>query len=120
MMVTCPKCKDRFDDARCWTICPHNSLDVAHDEPYCRRHDFYNCSLCPVELPKRMKRSDWNNQFFRQCKPIEPHSTRSPGFLMVYQQFKGVVEYKGRKYMVTAWCPPKGENYVTAELYVGD
>ena len=50
MIVTCEKCGNRFDDETRWTICPHNSLNVAHDTPYCRRHDLYNCPLCLLEV----------------------------------------------------------------------
>jgi hypothetical protein len=49
MMVTCSKCDRRFDDEYRWTICPHNSLAVAHDASYCRRHDLYNCHLPHAE-----------------------------------------------------------------------
>ena len=46
MIVTCPTCATRYDDESRWTVCPHNSLNVAHDTPYCRRHDLYNCQVC--------------------------------------------------------------------------
>ena len=46
MIVKCLECKKQFDDAVCWTICPHNSLDVSPTAPYCRRHDLYNCPFC--------------------------------------------------------------------------
>ena len=46
MIVTCPDCGKRYDDESRWTICPHNSLNVAYDTPYCRLHDLYNCGLC--------------------------------------------------------------------------
>ena len=49
MMVECPnpECPVRFyDDEFRWTICPHNSLWVGAETPYCRRHDLYNCHLC--------------------------------------------------------------------------
>ena len=47
MMVLCPKCGLRYDDESRWTICPHNSLNVAHDRAYCRRHDLYEpCAAC--------------------------------------------------------------------------
>ena len=26
VIVTCPDCREVFDDARCWTVCPHNKL----------------------------------------------------------------------------------------------
>lgn len=42
----CEQCGLRYDDATRWTVCPHNSLNVAHDTPYCRRHDLYNCGVC--------------------------------------------------------------------------
>jgi hypothetical protein len=45
MLVSCPDCKNRYDDEFRWTICPHNSLWVKHDAPYCRYHDLYNCTL---------------------------------------------------------------------------
>lgn len=48
MFVLCDKCGKRYDDEYRWTICPHNSLNVAHDTPYCRRHDLYNCTLCDL------------------------------------------------------------------------
>ena len=55
MMVLCPKCGLRYDDESRWTICPHNSLNVAHDRAYCRRHDLYEpCAACAVELPVRV------------------------------------------------------------------
>jgi hypothetical protein len=46
MIVSCPQCRKRYDDAQCWTICPHSPLHVAADAPYCRRHDLFNCYLC--------------------------------------------------------------------------
>ncbi len=50
MIVTCETCGLRYDDESRWTICPHNSLSVAHNTPYCRRHDLYNCPLCKPAL----------------------------------------------------------------------
>lgn len=49
MIVTCEECGKRYDDESRWTICPHNSLNVAHDTPYCRRHDLYNCHVCAID-----------------------------------------------------------------------
>jgi len=46
MIVVCDKCQTWYDDERRWTICPHNSLNVSHDTPYCRKHDLYNCGVC--------------------------------------------------------------------------
>ena len=55
MIVRCPDCDLRYDDESRWTICPHNSLNVAHDRAYCRRHDLYEpCAACAVELPVRV------------------------------------------------------------------
>lgn len=31
MYVTCDKCGKHYDDAQCWTICPHYSLDKLDD-----------------------------------------------------------------------------------------
>lgn len=45
MYVRCTDCQKIYDDEYRWTICPHNSLRVAHDAPYCRYHDLYNCTL---------------------------------------------------------------------------
>ena len=51
MIVRCDSCGRRYDDASRWTICPHNSLNVAHDAVLCRRHDLYNCYLCEPGVP---------------------------------------------------------------------
>jgi hypothetical protein len=53
MVVTCSNCQKRFDDEYRWTICPHNSLTVAYDAPYCRYHDLYNCKLDHSTADKR-------------------------------------------------------------------
>lgn len=39
MIVVCDHCDRRYDDARSWTICPHNPLDVRPDDLVCRRCD---------------------------------------------------------------------------------
>jgi hypothetical protein len=44
--IKCPDCEKFFDDENRWTLCPHNSLDVAADAKYCSRHDLYNCPFC--------------------------------------------------------------------------
>jgi hypothetical protein len=46
MTVFCEACGKRYDDESRWTICPHNSLNVANNTPYCRRHDLYDCDIC--------------------------------------------------------------------------
>jgi len=51
MIVTCPKCKRNYDDTPNWTICPHNPLDIHPDAKYCRKHDLFNCYLCPTNDP---------------------------------------------------------------------
>jgi hypothetical protein len=54
LIVRCEQCGERYDDEFRWTVCPHNSIEVAHDTPYCRRHDLYNCGLCnpdPIPAP---------------------------------------------------------------------
>lgn len=42
MIVRCENCKRLYDDAECWTICPHGPLWAAHDA-YCLEHDLVNC-----------------------------------------------------------------------------
>jgi hypothetical protein len=59
MYVRCAECQKVYDDESRWTICPHNSLRVAHDAPYCRYHDLYNCNL---EHPTTTRTSDQNQQ----------------------------------------------------------
>ena len=53
MIVTCEKCQLFYDDASCWTICPHNPLDRRHDDVLCREHDLFNCPLhgAPEKMP---------------------------------------------------------------------
>lgn len=49
MFVTCGTqyegyphaCGKVYDDTKCWTICPHNPLDVPPDAVYCRRCDLF-------------------------------------------------------------------------------
>lgn len=41
MIVGCPKCGLRYDDARSWTICPHNPLTMAATATLCRRCDLF-------------------------------------------------------------------------------
>lgn len=53
MWVLCDKgCGLRYDDARSWTICPHNPLDgppesrdANPEAGYCREHDLFGCPL---------------------------------------------------------------------------
>lgn len=49
MRVQCEDCKKWYNDEYCWTICPHNSLEVGPTAILCRRHDLYNCYLCHKE-----------------------------------------------------------------------
>ena len=48
MVVFCQECETHYDDARCWTICPHNPLDRGADQRACRRHDLFGCN-CPAD-----------------------------------------------------------------------
>lgn len=36
MYVTCDKCGKHYDDAQCWTICPHYSLDKYAHGDWCQ------------------------------------------------------------------------------------
>lgn len=51
MLVTCPKCNFFYDDAKRWTVCPHNLLEAGPDSPrgtnqgYCADHDLYACKF---------------------------------------------------------------------------
>lgn len=47
MTTRCDICGSVYDDAACWTICPHGPLRAAPDA-YCRRHDLVNCHVCQV------------------------------------------------------------------------
>jgi len=44
MWVRCEKCGRGYDDAECWTICPHGPLWAAADA-YCREHDLVDCPM---------------------------------------------------------------------------
>jgi len=45
MNVRCEKCGRVYDDAIRWTICPHNPLERPWNDPYCREHDLFHCTL---------------------------------------------------------------------------
>ncbi len=45
MIVRCETCKRNYDDAECWTICPHGPL-WANPGAYCREHDLVDCFIC--------------------------------------------------------------------------
>lgn len=51
MRVQCPDCQKSYDDARCWTICPHMPLEgpvkPRSEDPhgYCREHDLFACPM---------------------------------------------------------------------------
>lgn len=45
MIVQCPTCRSRYDDADRWTICPHGPL-WAPSGAYCMLHDLVNCTIC--------------------------------------------------------------------------
>jgi hypothetical protein len=47
VIVSCPNCQKRYDDASCWTICPHNRLDVDPRKVLCREHDLFDCPFHP-------------------------------------------------------------------------
>lgn len=38
MIVECEKCHRFYDDAKCWTICPHGPLEFPNDH-YCPNCD---------------------------------------------------------------------------------
>lgn len=44
MIVTCEECSYVYDDAVCWTICPHGPLGGGNR--YCREHDLDPCPFC--------------------------------------------------------------------------
>lgn len=48
MITRCEKCGRVYDDASCWTICPHGPL-WASPTAYCRIHDLVNCPHCKAE-----------------------------------------------------------------------
>jgi len=51
VIVECALCDRVYDDARCWTICPHMPLETsskpfdptANPHGYCREHDLIGC-----------------------------------------------------------------------------
>lgn len=117
-MVRCPECGNIFNDATCWTVCPHNSLKAPQDLPYCRRHNLYNCKLCPTVLPEKMSEQEWDGQYFGQVRMVG--SKFAPQLLIAEQKFRRIVEYHNKRYMVTAWTPADGSPYVEAEtIYDG-
>jgi hypothetical protein len=51
MVVRCeqPGCGRVYDDAKQWTICPHNPLEAGSSSGYCGVHDFFwPCPVCQV------------------------------------------------------------------------
>lgn len=70
MLVRCTDCSKVYDDESAWTICPHNSLSVAHDAHYCRYHDLYNCTLGPCGIASRFPASDKRNHAFRRAAQL--------------------------------------------------
>lgn len=47
-------CGRMYDDAKQWTICPHNPLDVAAEPAaFCWRCDLRAPCLCPDGIPTR-------------------------------------------------------------------
>lgn len=47
MYVACGKCDLVFDDASCWTICPHHPLGASPEpQGFCRRCDLFPPCLC--------------------------------------------------------------------------
>lgn len=55
MIVTCEKCQRFYDDASCWTICPHNPLYRSADSVLCREHDLFDCKLEHIDWSKCME-----------------------------------------------------------------
>ena len=49
MWVACEKCSRAYDDAECWTICPHGPLWAA-SQAYCPEHDLVNCFMHKDEM----------------------------------------------------------------------
>ena len=47
MNVRCQECERGYDDARCWTICPHNPLYRGADERVCA--EFHTHPNPPVD-----------------------------------------------------------------------
>lgn len=54
MIVRCPVCYSRYDDAECWTICPHGPL-WAPARTYCKKHDLVNCAICATPAAKPIR-----------------------------------------------------------------
>ena len=56
MTVTCALCNRSYDDARCWTICPHMPLEFGskpfhpteNPHGYCRDHDLAGPHFHPL------------------------------------------------------------------------
>ena len=48
MVVFCEECERHYDDARLWTICPHNPIHRSPDDRVCKRHDLFDCR-CPAD-----------------------------------------------------------------------
>lgn len=43
MIVRCQKCCLVYDDAKCWSICPHNPLYRRPADVLCKEHDLFDC-----------------------------------------------------------------------------
>jgi len=47
MIVGCLNCGKDYDDAECWTLCPHNPLHVPPAKKLCTEHDLFDCPFHP-------------------------------------------------------------------------
>ena len=54
MITKCGTCGVVYNDARSWTICPHNPLGTKPDAGgFCRRHDLFGpCPICEPNTPR--------------------------------------------------------------------
>ena len=66
-----------------------------------------------MDLPAKMSQQEWEGRFFGQVRMVG--SKCAPQLLMPDQKLRRIVEYRNKKYMVTAWTPPDGSAYVEAE-----
>lgn len=69
MWVHCPTCRRGYDDAQCWTICPHGPLWAGpHD--YCRKCDTVKSLHGPCQ---HQKESPVENQASQAHHPAIAH-----------------------------------------------
>src|SRR4051812_15648923 len=68
MWITCDKCHRGYDDASCWTICPHGPLGFANDD-YCPKCDTLKPvhGPCVHQIPKTVQQVDREHTDLERC-----------------------------------------------------